>query len=81
MPGLDHAATYAKYLIETHAQVLTASAAPSVSSVYGITQDVWRLFTEAIFGQDAVPTCSHPSPRQSFLGLQSWPSATAPIRR
>jgi glucosamine--fructose-6-phosphate aminotransferase (isomerizing) len=36
----DHAATYAKYLIETHAQVLTASAAPSVSSVYGITQDV-----------------------------------------
>jgi glutamine---fructose-6-phosphate transaminase (isomerizing) len=36
----DHAATYAKYLIETHAQVLTASAAPSVSSVYGIRQDV-----------------------------------------
>ena len=36
----DHAATYAKYLIETHAQVLTASAAPSVSSVYGVTQDV-----------------------------------------
>jgi glucosamine--fructose-6-phosphate aminotransferase (isomerizing) len=36
----DHAATYAKYLIETHAQVLTSSAAPSVSSVYGITQDV-----------------------------------------
>ncbi|HEY2462678.1 MAG TPA: SIS domain-containing protein [Steroidobacteraceae bacterium] len=36
----DHAATYAKYLIETHAQVLTASAAPSVSSIYGVTQDV-----------------------------------------
>jgi glutamine---fructose-6-phosphate transaminase (isomerizing) len=36
----DHAATYAKYLIETHAQVLTASAAPSVSSVYGVTQAV-----------------------------------------
>jgi glutamine---fructose-6-phosphate transaminase (isomerizing) len=36
----DHAATYAKYLIETHAQILTASAAPSVSSVYGVTQDV-----------------------------------------
>jgi glucosamine--fructose-6-phosphate aminotransferase (isomerizing) len=36
----DHAATYAKYLIETHAQVLTASAAPSVSSVYGVPQDV-----------------------------------------
>src|SRR5450755_461765 len=36
----DHAATYAKYLIETHTRVLTASAAPSVSSVYGITQDL-----------------------------------------
>lgn len=30
----DHAATYAKYLIETRAGVITASAAPSVSSVY-----------------------------------------------
>jgi glucosamine--fructose-6-phosphate aminotransferase (isomerizing) len=36
----DHAATYAKYLIETRAGVLTASAAPSVSSVYGIDQDL-----------------------------------------
>jgi glucosamine--fructose-6-phosphate aminotransferase (isomerizing) len=36
----DHAATYGKYLIETHARVLTASAAPSVSSIYGVTQDV-----------------------------------------
>jgi glutamine---fructose-6-phosphate transaminase (isomerizing) len=36
----DHAATYAKYLIETHARLLTSSAAPSVSSVYGVTQDV-----------------------------------------
>ncbi|MDP9010544.1 MAG: SIS domain-containing protein [Pseudomonadota bacterium] len=36
----DHAATYAKYLIETRARVLTASAAPSVSSVYGVPQDV-----------------------------------------
>jgi glucosamine--fructose-6-phosphate aminotransferase (isomerizing) len=36
----DHAATYAKYLIETRARVLTASAAPSVSSVYGVSQDL-----------------------------------------
>jgi glucosamine--fructose-6-phosphate aminotransferase (isomerizing) len=36
----DHVATYAKYLIETRARVLTASAAPSVSSVYGIEQDL-----------------------------------------
>jgi glucosamine--fructose-6-phosphate aminotransferase (isomerizing) len=36
----DHAATYAKYLIETRAGVLTASAAPSVSSVYGVAQNL-----------------------------------------
>ena len=31
----DHAATFAKYLIETRAGVLTTSAAPSIASVYG----------------------------------------------
>lgn len=36
----DHAATYAKYLIETRARVLTVSAAPSVSSIYGVEQDL-----------------------------------------
>jgi glucosamine--fructose-6-phosphate aminotransferase (isomerizing) len=36
----DHAATYAKYLIETRTRVLTSSAAPSISSVYGVTQDL-----------------------------------------
>ncbi|HXI76157.1 MAG TPA: SIS domain-containing protein, partial [Steroidobacteraceae bacterium] len=36
----DHAATFAKYLIETRAGVLTASAAPSISSVYGVSQDL-----------------------------------------
>lgn len=36
----DHAATFAKYLIETRTGVLTASAAPSVSSVYGSRQDL-----------------------------------------
>jgi glutamine---fructose-6-phosphate transaminase (isomerizing) len=30
----DHAATFAKYLIETRAGVLTASAAPSIASLY-----------------------------------------------
>ena len=36
----DHAATFAKYLIETRLGVLTSSAAPSVSSVYGVRQDL-----------------------------------------
>lgn len=33
----DHAATFAKYLIETRARVLTTSAAPSIASIYGVT--------------------------------------------
>ena len=36
----DHAATFAKYLIETRAGVLTSSAAPSLSSVYDARQDL-----------------------------------------
>jgi glucosamine--fructose-6-phosphate aminotransferase (isomerizing) len=35
----DHAATYARYLIEAHTHVLTSSAAPSVSSVYEAQSD------------------------------------------
>jgi len=35
----DHAATFAKYLIETRLAVLTTSAAPSISSVYGTATD------------------------------------------
>jgi glucosamine--fructose-6-phosphate aminotransferase (isomerizing) len=34
----DHAATYAKYLLETQLGIVTASASPSVGSVYGATQ-------------------------------------------
>jgi glucosamine--fructose-6-phosphate aminotransferase (isomerizing) len=36
----DHAATYAKYLIESHTHVLTSSAAPSVSSIYESPADL-----------------------------------------
>ncbi len=33
----DHATTYAKYLIETHTGIPVASAAPSLSSMYGVS--------------------------------------------
>ena len=33
----DHAATYARYLIERHAGVLTGSLSPSIASLYGTT--------------------------------------------
>jgi len=36
----DNAATFARYLIETRLQILTASAAPSVSSVYAAAPDM-----------------------------------------
>ncbi len=44
----DHAATYAKYLIETRTRVLTASAAPSINSVYGIGMDLRQCLFIAI---------------------------------
>lgn len=36
----DHAATFAKYLIETQTGVLTSSAAPSLSSIYDAATDL-----------------------------------------
>ena len=42
----DHAATYAKHLIETRAATPVASHAPSVSSVYGMR---WRDLEGALF--------------------------------
>ncbi|CAA9535575.1 MAG: Glucosamine-6-phosphate deaminase [isomerizing], alternative [uncultured Sphingosinicella sp.] len=42
----DHAATYAKYLIETRARTPVASFAPSTSSVYGTS---WRKLDSALF--------------------------------
>jgi len=44
----DHAATFAKYLFETRAGVLTASAAPSIASVYGARQDLRECLFIAI---------------------------------
>lgn len=44
----DHAATFAKYLIETRLGVLTSSAAPSVSSVYDTRSDLSNTVCLAI---------------------------------
>jgi glucosamine--fructose-6-phosphate aminotransferase (isomerizing) len=44
----DHAATYAKYLIESHTHVLTSSAAPSVSSIYDSQADLEGVLFIAI---------------------------------
>jgi glutamine---fructose-6-phosphate transaminase (isomerizing) len=44
----DHAATFAKYLIETHARIITSSAAPSTSSIYDATTDLRDVLFIAI---------------------------------
>jgi glucosamine--fructose-6-phosphate aminotransferase (isomerizing) len=44
----DHAATYAKYLIESGAGVLTSSGAPSISSLYHARPDMQDVLVLAI---------------------------------
>ena len=44
----DHAATFAKYLFETRVGLLTASAAPSIASIYGARQDLRECLFIAI---------------------------------
>ncbi|MET0272291.1 MAG: iron dicitrate transport regulator FecR, partial [Phenylobacterium sp.] len=44
----DHAATYAKHLIETRAGLFTASAAPSVSSIYEVSPQARDVLCLAI---------------------------------
>jgi glucosamine--fructose-6-phosphate aminotransferase (isomerizing) len=44
----DHAATFAKYLIETHTRLITSSAAPSLSSVYDANTDLRDVLFVAI---------------------------------
>jgi glucosamine--fructose-6-phosphate aminotransferase (isomerizing) len=44
----DHAATYARYLIETQLGLLTSSASPSVSSLYQVQQDLAQCLFLAI---------------------------------
>jgi glutamine---fructose-6-phosphate transaminase (isomerizing) len=51
----DHAATFAKYLIETRLGVLTSSAAPSVSSVYDRRPDLTDSVCLAISQSGASP--------------------------
>jgi glutamine---fructose-6-phosphate transaminase (isomerizing) len=51
----DHAATYAKYLIETRAGLITASAAPSVSSVYAAPTAARDVLCLAISQSGASP--------------------------
>src|SRR5579863_2421269 len=51
----DHAATFARYLIETRLGLLTSSASPSVSSVYDARPDLAGTVMLAISQSGASP--------------------------
>ena len=51
----DHAATFAKYLVETRTGLLTSSAAPSVASVYASKADLEGVLFLAISQSGASP--------------------------
>ena len=51
----DHAATYARYLIETRTGLLASSAAPSVSSLYAARADLRSVLFVAISQSGASP--------------------------
>ncbi len=51
----DHAATYARYLIETRTGLLASSAAPSVSSLYSARADLESVLFIAISQSGASP--------------------------
>jgi glucosamine--fructose-6-phosphate aminotransferase (isomerizing) len=51
----DHAATFAKYLIETRTGLLTSSAAPSTASVYGSKAELRSVLFLAISQSGASP--------------------------
>src|SRR5580698_10429238 len=51
----DHAATYARYMIETRLGLLTSSASPSVSSVYEAAPDLAGTALLAISQSGASP--------------------------
>jgi glutamine---fructose-6-phosphate transaminase (isomerizing) len=51
----DHAATYAKYLIETRTGLLASSAAPSISSLYASKSDFEGVLFVAISQSGASP--------------------------
>jgi glutamine---fructose-6-phosphate transaminase (isomerizing) len=51
----DHAATYARYLIETRTSLIASSAAPSVSSLYAVRSDLEGVLFLVISQSGASP--------------------------
>jgi glucosamine--fructose-6-phosphate aminotransferase (isomerizing) len=76
----DNAATYAKYLIETRLGILTASAAPSISSVYDRYTDMRNVLVLAISqsgkSPDLLASLEHAQDAGGFIvGLVNTPGS------
>src|SRR5579863_3958536 len=74
----DHAATFARYLIETHLGVLTSSAAPSVSSVYHAAADLAGTLLLAISQSGASPDLLAVAQRARRAGARILTLVNAP---
>ena len=64
----DHAATFARYVIETRAGVLTSSASPSVASIYEATPDLRDTVVLAISQSGRSPDLLNAAERASANG-------------
>lgn len=67
----DHAATFAKYLIETFTKTITSSAAPSVTSIYAASPDMRGILFIAISqsgkSPDLLAAVEHAKQRGAFV--------------
>lgn len=66
----DHAATFAKYLIETQLGLVTASASPSVSSLYRAPQDLAGVLYIVISQSGRSSDLLHCAEAARFAGAQ-----------
>jgi glucosamine--fructose-6-phosphate aminotransferase (isomerizing) len=66
----DHAATFAKYLIETQLGLVTASASPSVSSLYRAPQDLAGVLYIVISQSGRSSDLLHCAEAAHFAGAQ-----------
>lgn len=64
----DHAATFARYVIETRAGVLTSSGSPSVASIYEVTPDLRGAVVLAISQSGRSPDLLNAAERSAANG-------------
>lgn len=77
----DHAALYAKYLVETRLALPAGLASPSTMTVYDARPDLRDVLVLAVSQSGASPTSSSRSPAPAPAARSRSPLPTPPIRR